>query len=163
MKFFHPRTLLDKFYEVGIIIKGIDGAFELLGGLAVLLIPRSTILHLTNVLTRNELANDPHDFLARHLAHAGHSLATGSHWFAAAFLLTHGIVKVGLVTALLLQKLWAYPWALVLLGLFLIYQIYLLVVHPTFGMGFLSVLDAIIIWLVWREWQHVRAKPAAAS
>lgn len=163
MKLFKPTTLLDKFYEAGIIIKGIDGSLELIGGLLVLLVPRNVIEHLTNVLTHNELANDPHDFLANHIAHAGHQLATGSHWFAAAFLLTHGLVKVGLVVALLLQKLWAYPWALVVLTLFLGYQIYLLVVRPTFGMWFLSVLDVIIIWLIWREWRQIRAQSATAG
>lgn len=161
MALFKPTTLLDKFYEIGIVVKGIDGAFELIGGLLILLVPRTDILHITTTLTQNELSNDPHDFFASHIAHAGHALAGGSHWFAALFLLTHGIVKVGLVTALLLQKLWAYPWALGALGLFLVYQIYLLVVRPTFSMWFLSILDAIIIWLVWREWQQVKTKSAA--
>lgn len=163
MAWFHPKTLLDKTYEIGIIIKGIDGALELIGGLLVLFIPRSVILHLTDVLTRNELANDPHDFFANHILKAGHSLATGSRTFAILFLLTHGAVKVGLVVALLRQKLWAYPWALVILSLFLIYQIYLLIVRTTISMGFLSVLDAIIIWLVWREWQKVKHDRAEAA
>ena len=163
MKLFKPTSLLDKFYEVGILIKGIDGAFELIGGLFLLVVPRSDILHITSSLTRNELANDPHDFFARHIVQAGHALAGGSHWFAALFLLTHGIVKVGLVTALLLQKLWAYPWALGALGLFLVYQIYLLAVRPTFSMWFLSILDAVIIWLVWREWRKVRADHRVAA
>ena len=30
--------------------------------------------------------------------------------FGAVYLLTHGLVKVVLVVALLLNKLWAYPW-----------------------------------------------------
>lgn len=163
MKLFRPTTVLDKFYELGILIKGIDGAVELIGGLLVLLVPRSTILHLTTTLTHSELANDPHDFLANHLVHAGHQLATGSHVFAAAFLLTHGIVKVGLVTALLLQKLWAYPWALVVLTLFLGYQAYLLMVRPTFGMWFLTILDVVIIWLIWREWRRVQSSQKSKS
>jgi len=78
-------------------------------------------------------------------------------------LLTHGLVKVVLVTCLLMNKLWAYPYALVALGLFLVYQVYELVVHPTFGMAFLSVLDAIIILLVWREWQQVKSHKLPAT
>ena len=163
MAWFHPKTLLDKTYEIGIIIKGIDGSLELIGGLLVLCIPRSTIWHLTGALTRSELANDPHDFIASHILRAGHSLATGSRTFAILFLMTHGAVKVGLVIALLRQKLWAYPWALGALILFLGYQIYLLVVRPTISMWFLSILDAIIIWLVWREWQKVRHDHAPPS
>jgi len=160
---FHPQTLLDKTYEIGIIIKGIDGVLELVGGLLILLLSPATINSLTRFLTENELAKDPHDFVSTHILHYGNELATGHTGFAALFLLTHGIVKVALVTALLLQRFWAYPWALVALTLFLVYQLYLMVVQPTYAMAFLTVLDAAIIWLVWREWQKVKRDHVHAS
>jgi uncharacterized membrane protein len=156
MAWFSPRSLFDKTYEIGIVIKGIDGAFELIGGLLLALVPGSAIMHLTRYLTQNELANDPHDFVATHIAHYGTQLSGGHNVFAILFLLTHGAVKVVLVVALLRQKVWAYPWALVALILFLAYQMWLLVTKPTFVMAFLTVLDAVIIWLVWREWHKIR-------
>ncbi|HKU18680.1 MAG TPA: DUF2127 domain-containing protein [Candidatus Saccharimonadales bacterium] len=157
MAWFHPRSLLDKTYEIGIIIKGIDGSLELLGGLLLVLVPGSVFLRLARFLTQTELANDPHDFFATHILRYGAQLAAGRNVFAILFLLTHGAVKVGLVIALLRQKHWAYPWAIGALTLFLVYQLYLLVTKPTLFMAFLSVLDATIIWLVWREWQKLRA------
>jgi uncharacterized membrane protein len=159
MPLFHPKTLLDKTYEIGIIIKGIDGTLELIGGLLVLTLSSGTITGITRFLTENSLQEDPHNFIATHIANAGHHLAAGHNVFAAAFLLTHGLVKVGLVTCLLLNKIWAYPWALGILSLFLVYQLYQLITAPTFGMGFLTVLDVIIIGLVYREWQKVRTEP----
>ncbi|HSW36817.1 MAG TPA: DUF2127 domain-containing protein [Candidatus Saccharimonadales bacterium] len=156
MPWFHPKSLLDKTYEIGIIIKGVDGVLELVGGVLVLALSPNAINGLTRFLTQNALQENPHNFIANYLAKLGHQLAGGRNLFAAAFLLTHGLVKVVLVTCLLLNKLWAYPWALVVLTLFLVYQVYLLVTSPTFGMAFLTVLDVIIIWLVWREWQKVR-------
>ncbi len=159
MSLFRPKTLLDKAYEIGIIIKGIDGVLELIGGLLVLTISPHTVNGVTNFLTQDALQENPHNFIAVHIAKAGHHLATGHNLFAAAFLLTHGLVKVVLVACLLLNKLWAYPWALVVLSLFLVYQFYLLITQPSFGMAFLSVLDMIIIWLIYREWQQVQAKP----
>jgi len=158
MAWFHPKTLLDKTYEIGIIIKGIDGVLELVGGLLVLTLSAHTINHITNWLTTDALQENPHNFIAVHVEHAGRHLASGQTTFAALFLLTHGALKVGLVTALLLNKLWAYPWALGVLGLFLIYQVFLLVTSPGIGMAFLTVLDIFILWLIWREWQHVRAE-----
>jgi uncharacterized membrane protein len=154
---FRPQTLLDKTYEIGIIIKGIDGLLELTGGILILVLSPQTITGITAFLTQDALQENPHNFLALRVQTAGHHLATTSHVFAVAFLLTHGLVKVVLVVCLLLNKLWAYPWALGALSLFLVYQIYLLVTKPTFSMAFLSILDAIIIWLVWREWQKVRS------
>ncbi|HXR49755.1 MAG TPA: DUF2127 domain-containing protein [Verrucomicrobiae bacterium] len=161
MTLFHPQTLLDKTYEIGIIIKGVDGVLELIGGILVLALSPSAITGITQFLTERELEQDPHDFIATHILRAGQHLANGHNVFVAAFLLTHGLVKVVLVTCLLLNKLWAYPWALGVLGLFLVYQIYQLITRPTFGMAFLTVLDAIIIWLVYREWQKVQ--PDASS
>ena len=160
LTFFKPTTLLDKFYEVGIIIKGIDGLIELVAGVLLLVVSPSFIAQLADTVTRGELAEDPHDFIATYLAHAGAHLAHGHNAFAAAFLLVHGAVKVGLVTCLLLNKLWAYPVGLSVLGLLLIYQLYVLVTRPTIGMALLSVLDAVILWLIWREWQRARRDDA---
>ncbi|MGH7192415.1 MAG: DUF2127 domain-containing protein [Candidatus Saccharimonadales bacterium] len=156
MERFRPQNLLDKAYEIGIIVKGIDGILELIGGILVLVITPGTVNGITHLLTQQELQEDPHDFIAAHILKLGHSLTYGHNYFAAAFLLTHGAVKVVLVACLLLNKLWAYPWALVILGLFLVYQVYQLATHPTFTMAFLSVLDVIIIWLIYREWRQVR-------
>ncbi len=160
-RWFHPKTLLDKTYEIGILIKGFDGTLELIGGILLLAVPVSAFHRLTLFLTQNELANDPNDFLATHVAHIGNELSAGRDVFAILFLLTHGAVKVALVVALLMQKHWAYPWAIGALILFLVYQAYLLITRPTFFMAFLTVLDIAIIWLVWREWQQVKQRSAA--
>jgi uncharacterized membrane protein len=163
-KWFHPQTLLDKTYEIGLFIKGFDGTVELLGALLLIVTPASAITRLTHFLVDNELSSNPHSFVATHVLHWGTGLAAGHNTFAILFLATHGAVKVGLVVALLRQKMWAYPVALVALTGFLVYQVYLLITKPTFGMAFLTVLDVIILWLVSREWQNARGgelgKPA---
>lgn len=158
MPWFHPKTLLDKTYEIGIIIKGIDGTLELIGGLMLLTLSSNTISNITRLLTQNELQTDPNSLIATHIVRLGDHLANGRNVFAAAFLLTHGLVKVVMVTCLLLNKMWAYPWALVTLVLFLIYQIYILVVSPGIGMAYLTVLDVVIIYLVYREWQQQKRR-----
>lgn len=162
MPLFRPQTLLDKTYEIGIIIKGIDGTLELLGGILVLALSSHTITGIAAFLTEDALRENPHNFIALRVQHVGHHLASGHTVFAAAFLITHGLVKVVLVTCLLLNKLWAYPWALVALGIFLVYQGYLLITAPTLGMAFLTVLDAVIIYLVYREWHKVLSDRAPA-
>ena len=154
MAWFHPKTLLDKTYEIGIIIKGLDGTLELLGGILILTLSPNTINNITRLLTQNELHQDPSNFIATHIVKLGDHLANGQNIFAAAFLLTHGLVKVVMVTCLLLNKIWAYPWSLGVLTLFLIYQLYVMVISPSFGMAYLTVLDTLIIYLVYREWQQ---------
>jgi len=163
MEWFRPQSLLDKAYEIGIIVKGIDGILELVGGLLVLTLTPGAVNGISHLLTQHELQEDPHDLIATHILKLGQHLAHGHNYFAAAFLLTHGAVKVFLVACLLLNKLWAYPWALAVLSLFLIYQLYQMATHPTLSMGFLSVLDAVIIWLIYREWKQVRQRPGGAA
>ena len=158
MTWFQPKTLLDKTYEIGIIIKGIDGVLEIIGGLLVLFLSPTAINSITRFLTQHSLQENAHGIIANHIVKLGDHLASGHNIFAAAFLLTHGLVKVVLVTCLLLNKLWAYPWAVGALSLFLIYQIYLLIANPTFGMAFLTVLDTVIIILVYREWQQQKQR-----
>jgi uncharacterized membrane protein len=50
--------------------------------------------------------------------------------FGAIYLLPHGIVKVVLVYALLLNKFWDYPWMMVVLLLFIGYQLYRIALAP---------------------------------
>lgn len=161
MAWFHPKTVLDKTYEIGIVIKGVDGILELLGAALLIAVPPHYFESFAKWLTDIEAGSSGHGFISSHVLQIGHRLAEGHDVFGILFLLTHGLVKVVLVACLLRQKLWAYPFGMGALTLFLAYQLYEMVMRPTFGMGFLTVLDAIIIWLVWREWQQVRVHGAA--
>ena len=160
MDWYRPKSWLDKTYQIGLFIKGFDGTLELVGGILLLAVPPTVITGVARFLTQREIAHDPHDVIATHILAYGEALAHDQHLFASLFLLTHGAVKVALVAALLRQKMWAYPWALGALVLFLIYQAYLMVVRPSFAMAFLTALDIIIILLVWREWRNIRARAA---
>ena len=70
--------------------------------------------------------------------------------------MTHGIVKVVLVTALLFNKLWAYPWMIMVLILFISYQLYRIVLQPTAGMVALTIFDFVILALTCREYGQQR-------
>jgi uncharacterized membrane protein len=80
MSWFRPRDLLDQAFEVGIILKGLDGVLEVAGGLLLLVVSPATIARVVTSLTQHELSEDPHDFLATHLLKTAHGL-TGSAVF----------------------------------------------------------------------------------
>ena len=73
--------------------------------------------------------------------------------FGAVYLLAHGLVKVVLVAALLKNQLWAYPWTIAFLGVFIVYQLYRLSLKASVGLAVLTVFDAVIAWLTWREYR----------
>ena len=153
---FKPQDWLDRVFEIGIIGKGLNGAAELIGGLLLLFLTPDRIHHLVASLTQGELSEDPHDFVATHLLHTASGLSGKALLFGAVYLLAHGIVKIVLVIALLLNKLWAYPWMIVVLVLFIGYQSYRIALAPTPGLIALTVFDLAIVVLTWREYRRQR-------
>ena len=163
MSRFKARDPLDWVFEIGIILKGLDGVLETIGGLLLLFVSPATINQLVVNLTQHELSEDPHDFIARRLLHYTHALTGSAVTFAALYLLAHGIVKIVLVAALLLNQMWAYPWMIGFLLLFIGYQLYLIALSPTGGLTALTIFDALIVWLTWREWRKQIADRAVAG
>ena len=153
MPWFRPRDLLDQTFEIGILLKGLDGVLEVIGGLLLLVLSPATIDRLVTSLTQHELSEDPHDFVATHLLRTAHGLTGPAVLFGAAYLLAHGLVKVILVAALLQNRLWAYPWTIGFLEVFIAYQLYRLSFHPSIGLTALTILDAVIAWLTFREYR----------
>jgi uncharacterized membrane protein len=94
--------------------------------------------------------------IATHLLHTAHGLTGHAVLFGAVYLLAHGIVKVVLVVALLFNRLWAYPWMIAVLLLFIAYQLYRIVLDPTAGLIGLTVFDGVIVALTWREYHQQR-------
>jgi uncharacterized membrane protein len=127
----------------------------------LLLLTPSRIHHLVASLTQGELSEDPHDFVASNLLHTANGL-TGQRSdrsggvYSALFTCWRSTVKVVLVIALLPNKLWAYPWMILILVLFIGSQLYRIVLHPTAGLITLTVFDAVIVALTWREYRQQR-------
>ena len=150
---------LDKTFKIGLVLKGLDGILEVVGGLLLLFLSPQAIEHVVRALTAHELSEDPHDLIARYLLHTAGHLSHGTTLFGAIYLLSHGIAKIVLVALVLRDKLWAYPWLIGLLLAFIVYQLYrITVVHFSAGLAALTVFDAFLVWLTWREYRSKRAR-----
>lgn len=160
---FRPRGWLDRVFEVGIVLKGLDGAAELAGALLLLLVGPAGLHHWVAVLTQGELSEDPDDVVARYLLRTSAGLDGHAVLFGAAYLLLHGLVKVVLVVALLRNKLWAYPWMIGVLLAFIAYQLYRIALVPSAGLIALTAFDALVVALTWREWRVQRATRGSAG
>jgi uncharacterized membrane protein len=156
-------------FRITLLLKGLDGLLEVVGGALLLLLRPAQIQGVAQFLTSGELQEDPRDFIATHVLAASSSLEHGGlSLLGALYLLSHGIVKVVLVWAVLRDRLWAYPTIVVFLLVFIAYQLYAMVVHFTIGLLLLTLLDALVIWLTIREYGRLkrsradRASPKAA-
>lgn len=150
---------LDKTFKIGLVLKGLDGILEVAGGVLLLILNPSSLEHIVRSLTAEELSEDPHDLIANYLLHTTSHLGSGVTLFDAIYLLSHGIAKIVLVALVLRNKLWAYPWLIALLLAFIGYQIYRIAwVHFSIGLTALTVFDAALTWLTWREYRSKRAE-----
>jgi len=100
--------LTDRAFRIGLYAKGIDGLFECIGGVLLLIIKPEQLVSLARTLTEGQLSRDPNDFIANHILKSVNDLTGASLVFASLYLLSHGVVKVVLVAEVLREKLWAY-------------------------------------------------------
>lgn len=151
-------------FDIGIVLKGLDGLLECMGGVALLLTAPRAILDVVGWLTREELIEDPGDFVANHLVHLAQQLSLGTQHFAGAYLLGHGVIKLGLVIGLLRGARWSYPVAVAFLTAFIGYQSYRLMYAPSFALSLLTALDIAVVILIVREWsRRIRTAPTESS
>ena len=160
---FRSTSRLDKVFEVGILLKGLDGLLEVTGGILLFFIKPEYLNRLAITLTQHELAEDPRDFLATHILHSSQNLAAGSLVFAALYLLSHGLVKIVLVWEILHNRFWAYLGLIYLTIGFMIYQIYRFTYSHSISLVLLTVFDGVIVYLTVVEYRKRKSKRATAS
>lgn len=145
---------IHKIFVWSVLLKALDGVLETIAGV-ILLFP-GTLTNIIQFIVQNELFEDPHDFIFSHLHTAVVGLTGASELFIALYLLSHGLIKVVLVAGLLRDKAWAYPSAIIVFTLFIVYQLYhYLFTHSVFLLV-LTILDLAIIWLTWHEYRYFK-------
>jgi uncharacterized membrane protein len=147
---------IHQIFEISVLLKGAHALIECVGGLVLAFVSTSAITSLVNALTQEELIEDPNDFVATHLLSQAQNFTVSTQHFYAFYLLSHGVIKVFLVIGLLRNKLWAYPVSLVVLGLFIVYQLYRFSYTHGFGLVALTVFDVMVMGLIWHEYRLVR-------
>jgi len=143
-------------FQIGVILKGIDGLLEIAGGVMLLFNSQPAIRHFVRFLTHDELVEEPHDFFANLLVKIAQHLSLHTQHFAGIYLLVHGLIKAGLVIGLLRRVAWSYPAAILFLLLFIVYQVYRVFHHFSITLVVLSAFDLLIVALIWREWRSAR-------
>jgi uncharacterized membrane protein len=157
-----PRFLRASF-RTGITLKGVDGLLEAVGGVLLWFIKPEQLGTTLQEIFEHEMLRDPNDFLARHLLHTSERIAQSDPLFASVFLLSHGLVKALLATALWMNKLWAYPVAIVVFTAFSIFGIFRFMHTHSILLLTIAVLDLVIVALTWEEYGVEKKKRAAGK
>jgi len=150
--------IIGEAFDIGVIIKGIDGIFEIIAGFALVIFPLSKIQQLIIWLTNGELLEDKKDLIANLIINFGNSISIKAYDFTIIYLLVHGFVKVVLVYLLLKKILWSYPVAIIIFFIFGAYQTYQYSLNHSIPLLLLTILDIIVIILTWFEYRILLKK-----
>lgn len=138
----------------GIGLKALSALGECLAGIAFIFITPPRFLSTIVYLTSGELAEDPTDKIANFLMHTAQHFSVSTEIFTSVYFLTHGIIRLAVAAALLEEWLWAFPLALVVEALFIIYQLYRFTYTHSLWLIFLTIFDVIIVVLIVLEYNQ---------
>ena len=149
-------SIFHKSFEIGILIKAIDGILEMIGGILLIFLNPYKLNNLLVWLTQHELSEDPRDVVANFMIRLGSKFTISTQYFGVFYLTSHGIVKLILIILLWKRKPWAYPLTIVSLILFIIYQMYRFTLQPSSGLIILTIFDIVMIILTFIEYRRIK-------
>lgn len=139
--------------------KGIFGILEFCGGILLLVASHEQLNSFINALVtfiEEDVTLHAGDIVVRLLLKIAAYFSISSAAFIIYYMISHGTVKIFLVTSLLFDKLWAYPVGLVAMSALVSYQVYRLsLTHSLVLMGF-TLYDMLVIYLIWHEYKVKR-------
>jgi uncharacterized membrane protein len=154
----HKSTMDRKLARFLVYFKGIFGIFEIITGIALLIVGRKSmdkilvwIVNFEPFEDHPRLMDTASRFIINHVLGSLHVLI-------ALYLIVHGIVAIAVVFALVHKKMWAFPAAGILLVLFILYQIYRLAFTFSLLLLILTLLDIVIILFLRYEYRRERLK-----
>ncbi|MFI0465226.1 DUF2127 domain-containing protein [Saccharopolyspora sp. 5N102] len=151
-------TLTDKLFRVAVLLKGLDGAVQLIAGVLLIFLSPNTITRLAHAVVTRDLLGPPAGPLAGHFEEALQHFAGGNRTFVITYLIAHGVIKIGLVIGLLGKIMPLYPVAMAALGLFVVFEVLRAVQTKSVVLPLFTVLDVAIIVLVLREYLELRRR-----
>lgn len=157
IKIFNKKNnTFHKSFKIGILLKGIDGVLEIIGGILLVFLNPNRLNRIIVILTQHELSEDPKDAIANFAMSMASNFSINNQHFGIYYLMSHGIIKLILVIMLWKRKIWAYPLTVGSLLLFIFYQVYRCIVSYSAGLIVLTVFDIIMIILTLIEYSNVK-------
>lgn len=155
---FLEETYVHLAFEVSLVLKAVFAVAETLAGIGAYFVTQQLLFRLVERITREELLEDPRDFIANYLFQSAQHFSVSARNFTAVYLLSHGVIKLWLIIGLLRQRLGYYPAAMAIFGLFIVYQLYRYSLTHSLWLILMTVVDLAVIGLTWHEYRYLRAR-----
>lgn len=144
-------------FRIGIVLKALYDVGEVLSGIFLLFLTPERMSKLITLISKNELSEDPKDFLMNYLVAFSHTFTHSMQHFTSFYLLSHGIVKILVLILLWKEKLWAYPLSVVIFSVFIILQMQRFTHTHSIALLFFTFIDIIMIILTILEYRNIKA------
>jgi uncharacterized membrane protein len=151
-----PEKQIYQLFKISIILKGLISLAEVILGSLLLVIPRSIIISMAQMLAQYARYGGSYGSILNRVATELDAFTAATVVFLALYLLLRGAIKVVIITGLLKNQLWAYPASLIILGMFVLYQFYQIATQHSIFVILLTLFDLIVMYFIWREYQIVR-------
>ncbi len=152
MKFIRrPRELLHHLYEASVVIKGIDGILEIVGGSLLIFFSPLTITRTVLFFARLKLTEGSRHHLLSYFYQIASGISLHRRHFYSLLFISHGAIKLILVGGLMKNKLWAYPTTMVIFTAFVFYQMSEIYSSPSILLVVITVVDVLVVLLIGRE------------
>lgn len=146
---------LDGVFYASLLLKGIDGLIEAVVALVILFFNPPRMQHIIDLVGQGAIAQHHHQLFLGITHYVTTNYTDNVRYFLVIYLLIHAAIKLVSVVGLLMDKRWAYPFALITLGILVLYQLHeIFFVKPSVFMILLTVFDLFILWLIWREYKQ---------
>jgi uncharacterized membrane protein len=148
------RILEHRIFRLGLIMKGVYGIVETALGVFLLSAGSRSLTRVVQFIFGYELIEDPNDFFGNLFMNIARNLSLQMHIFISLFLILHGLISIGIVMALVYKKRWVFPIVGTVLVLFIIYQLYQIVLTLSVFMIALTLIDMILLGLLKFEYDE---------
>jgi len=142
-----------RIFELGVLVKGLNGTWETVAGLSVLIIGKASFGNLFSFLVRGELLENPHDWLINAGMQALQNFG-GAKTFIGLYFLIHGVTNIFLSIQLYRNRLWAYLVTICVMVIFIAYQYHRILLYHSQLLTAVTVYDILFVILTWHEYQY---------
>lgn len=143
-------------FQVSLFLKAAFAVAEVLTGIGAHFATQQFVFRLVERITREELLEDPRDWVANYLFQSAQHLSVSTRDFTAFYLLSHGVIKLWLIIGLLRARISYYPIAIVVFGLFIVYQLYRFNATHSVWLLFITAVDVLVIGFTWYEYDYLK-------
>jgi uncharacterized membrane protein len=148
------EKVLYQIFEFGILIKFFNSVWEITSGLLILYFGKEAITKVFYFLAGSELLENPHDFIINISFGFLQNLSHGTQIFIVIYLLVHGFMNLFLAVQLYRDKIWAYLATIIIMVVFMFYQIHRIILYHSAILTIITIFDILFIILTWHEYNH---------